>query len=192
MRGAVTGRPLALPPAELFEFAQRYRRDRTRWATAPRASEMRARLDKFTKAVTAAGSALGDLLPIDLELASMDRSEAGAALDCCCGLAGRALAALADLDARGAGKGGARRVTALLRPPPRFELARDVADRLDRAGVPLGSAQRGPLHDAVLAVLHLADEDGRGLVEVLRQVLKARRANRPEPTPVHPSRDLVA
>lgn len=173
-----------LAAGELARLAAGYRRDVAHWKAAPRAAEVRRRLDRASRALAAAAQEVGDLLPADLALAAIAPGEANDTFRRCQGLADLLLAAVGDLDARGAGNGGARRLPALFAPPPRFRLAMLLAERLDVAGVPLGSAERGPLHDRVLEVLHLAGEDGRGLPDVLREVLRARRENRAEVAPV--------
>jgi hypothetical protein len=100
---------------------------------------------------------------------------------------------VADLDGRGARRGGDRRTPDLFAPPPRYRLAAEIADRLEAAGAPMGSAERGALHDLTLRALTLAGEDEpeRGLPDVLRDVLRARR-DRADSGPVGPSRAAAA
>lgn len=182
--------------AETGELAAWYRRERAAWEAGPRPAEVRRRLTRAWQALAVAADAAGDLRPVDLELASLPRAAAGELVAAVDRTAAAFAAAVEDLDERGAGKGGRRRLAALYQPPPRFRLAVHVAGLLEAAGSPLGSAERGPLHDATLAVLHQADEDGRGLPDVLADVLRARRANRPDeasvcPCPADPPRAMV-
>jgi hypothetical protein len=166
-----------LAPEVLAQLAAAYRRDAARWRSAPRIAEVRGRLERARKAATGAAEVLGELHPTDLEVAGLDRGEVADTLDQLDRLATAVGAGLNDLQQRGSGAGGARRLPALYLPPPRFTLALRLAVLLERAGLPIGSGERGLLHDVALEVLTLAGEPepGRGLPKILADVIRSRR-----------------
>jgi hypothetical protein len=165
-----------LPPADRDRLAAAYRRARARWETAPRAAQVRGRLDRTARALAAAAEAVGDLLGDDLALAGLDRAAAGSLLGRLDNASIAAAAAVADLDTRGAGRGGRRRLPAVLGTlPPRAVLLLAV-----RAALPLAS--NAAVLAAAAEVLSECGEDDRGLDDVFRR-LPQNRANVAEVVP---------
>lgn len=147
-----------LPPADL---ASDYRRASAAWAVAPRVAAARGRLNDAARALAAAAEAVSNLERHELDLLDLSRPAAHALYDHLDGFARHAAAAVADLDARGAGRGGNRRLPAVLgRLPPRAELILRLRREMPGAANP-------EIHAAASEVLTACGEDDRGLWDVI-------------------------
>jgi len=179
-------RPLApLPLALVSDLVASYHRDRARWDAAPRAAEVRQRLERAERKLATAVDAWGDLLPADLELAGLDRDRACAHLAACRDQLALLRAGVQELDGLGAGVGGNRRLPGVLgEPPPRFVTLLRLRAAL---AVALGRPPtRRELADAAAELFTMAGdaEPERGLRDLVRQVPLTE--NRPEKLPVCP------
>jgi hypothetical protein len=175
--------------AELPALLARYLHGRARWRAAPRCAEIRERFTGTAEAIRAAAERLGELRPVELELAGLVRGQVAAAMAFLDGLAPGFLVAAEDLERRGGGKGGARHALALVEPPPRAVLLLALARLLERHGLPVTTSGNSLLLRLAAALLEAAGEaePWRGLRELARSVLQEPRENRPELAPVLPS-----
>jgi hypothetical protein len=186
-----------LHPDAVSDLAAWYRREVVRRRGSPTPAETRRRLEAARKAAAAYADALTEFGQEVSGLAGLSVDELGDRVDDVEGDAARFGGAVEDLDARGAARGGhGRRLPDLFQPTPRWRLAQELADRLDAAGMPLGSAKGGALLAATMTVLTEAGEvdPERGLPDLLRQVLAARRSGeyRPKSAELFPSTGFAA
>lgn len=157
-----------LDPAVVADLAAIYRLGQARRAIEPRAAEAVAELGAVAKAAAALGAALGNLRPRVLGLL-MDRHAAAGWVERCDALAAQAHAERGDLIARGAEKGGNRRLSGLYGPPPRFTLLLILRREFARAGI---HPSKRELAGAAAALLTLAGaaEPERGLEDLVRRL----------------------
>lgn len=164
-----------LPPDALARLARVYRANAARWRSAPRAGEVRHRLERVARALAAAADAVGDLQRDDLVLLGLMRPEAAVLLEQLDDHARRADAAATDLKRR-AGAGGRRRLAGAYGLPPRAELLLAVRAMLGT------DATNAEVLDAAAEVLAECDEDDTGLADVLKRLVR----KQPKSTKVAP------
>ena len=111
-----------LPADTMAQLAADYRHASAEWRTAPRPAAVRARQAKLAAALAKASEELDQLPNDEAALSGLSDSEITGMVATLDGMAGRAEGAVADLDRRGAGLGGARRLGALYELPPRARL----------------------------------------------------------------------
>lgn len=169
-RGAARGRRPAieatLAPSTVARLLAQYEVDRRAWRTSGRIGEARRRLEAAHQALLAAAEAIGDLVPADLAVIGRSRDDADQQLATIDAFTAAVVEGLADLAARGGGRGGNRLLLALYQMPPRFALAvscrQALAEQLGR------EPRRAELIDSLAAILAAADEGEAGLDDLVR------------------------
>lgn len=173
-----------LSEGDLHRLGRAYQHDSSVWEAAPRPAPVRQRLHRAALALAAAAEAVADLERHDLTLAGLNRHEAARIVDELTGLAAGAGGAVADLDRRGAGRGGARRLPALFEPPPKAKLLLAVRSALAAGNHP--TDDRSVLLTAGM-VLRDCSDTANGLADVLKRLGR----NQAKSSPVPPDYDAV-
>ena len=139
----------------------------TAWRSSPRIAATVATLVRLEHQARDLAETLGRLRSAELGVLELCAEDAHATLGRVDEHTAHCAAALADLTARGADRGGSRRLAALFEMPPRFTLSLAVRAELAREGK---GSTRAALCDAVAAVLHLAGEEATGIEDVVRRL----------------------
>lgn len=155
-----------LPTVELERLAQSYQVTSQAWRSSPLIATVTDRLSRLERAARVHAEAFGALRPAELELLGIDGASAHAKLQDLDASAHACRSALDDLDARGGGNGGARRLAALFASPPKFVLALSVRAALVHAGS--GRPMRREIVDLMADVLAMVGEEPSGLVDVVK------------------------
>lgn len=160
-----------LPPAELERLARAYQAAAEAWQASPRIAPTVERLACMERLARELGEAVGELRPAVLAVLGIERTVAAAKLELAGALQERSRAALDDLAARGAAKGGNRRLAALFEPgPPKFRLAQAVRTALIAAGCARPSKRQ--IADHMADVLSTIGEPSCGLTDVVSSLPK--------------------
>jgi hypothetical protein len=160
--------------AELEALAARYRRERARRLSAPRAAAVRDQLAKAWRALRLAADAVGELDRYACAAAGMELVDLHGVHDLIEDMATKFGGAAKHVE--GLGLNGRRRWSDYLAPPPKFNLVRTIADRLDELGIPLGDQVGGAFWDTAHEALYLAEEESsHGLSKVVADVISARK-----------------
>ncbi len=157
-----------MEPSTVARLLTQYQADRRAWHTSGLIGETRRRLEAAHHALLAAAEAIGALLPADLAVIGRSRGDAKQQLAAIDAFATAVAEGLADLAARGGGRGGNRPILALYKVPPRFNLAvscrQALAEQLGR------QPRRAELLDVLGALLIEAGEEPAGLEDLVRSL----------------------
>ena len=136
------------------------------WHASPRIASTVRRLERLGRAAREAAALLGELAPPEAAVVGLDRDAASDLARVAADLAERCSAGLLDLDRRGAGRGGDRRLAALFEASPRFRLALAARAAAVDAGHQRPSSR--VLADLVAELLGEAGEEAVGVENLIR------------------------
>lgn len=175
--------PPPLPPADRARLVQLYREAAQAWRSSPRIRPTVERLRRVERLGRELAELVQDLGPAEREVIGADGSHLAAVAQGAAELADQADAALVDLDSRGAGRGGDRRLAGLFGAPPRVVLLLALRQAMVAAGA---EPSRKRLCDVAAEVLAELGEDAAGIEDVakaLPRVLGKNRAIAPSVVP---------
>jgi hypothetical protein len=175
------GAPVRLPDAVRERLLQDYAAASDAWRASPGIASTVRRLERLGRLHQEAAMLLGDLTPQESAVLGLDLDAASDLARVAADLAERCTAGLLDLDRRGAGRGGDRRLAALFESTPRFRLALAARAAAVDAGHQRPSSR--VLADLVAELLGEAGEEAVG-VENLIRALPRLGANRSDQPPV--------
>jgi hypothetical protein len=130
-----------LPPAELEHLAVAFQCERDRRLSSPRAADARTTLARTARALRDAAAAAAELGRHECAVAGVTLTEVAEMHEKMEDFAAKLGAGVININELNAN--GRRKLVDYVEPSAKFMLVRQIADRLDEIGVPLGGQDTG-------------------------------------------------